>query len=185
MTGKERASPIFRPWAQQQEPGAEPRIAHPEPLYLVPFPPAFPSQLSPWEVAPHAAAAHHAPLLLQQELASRWKQAKKQRPKRFQCPHCKVSFSNNGQLKGHVRIHTGERPFACEHEGCSKTFTRNEELTRHKRIHTGLRPFPCPLCQKPFGRKDHLKKHVKTHQRALLPPGLPYFFAGAPDFLFV
>lgn len=106
MTGKERASPIFRPWAQQQEPGAEPRIAHPEPLYLVPFPPAFPSQLSPWEVAPHAAA-HHAPLLLQQELASRWKQAKKQRPKRFQCPHCKVSFSNNGQLKGHVRIHTG------------------------------------------------------------------------------
>lgn len=33
---------------------------------------------------------------------------KKQRPKRFQCPHCQVSFSNNGQLKGHIRIHTGE-----------------------------------------------------------------------------
>ncbi len=32
----------------------------------------------------------------------------KQRPKKFRCPHCKVSFSNNGQLKGHVRIHTGE-----------------------------------------------------------------------------
>ncbi|UXI19561.1 hypothetical protein NH340_JMT05504 [Sarcoptes scabiei] len=32
---------------------------------------------------------------------------KKQRPKRFQCPHCQVSFSNNGQLKGHIRIHTG------------------------------------------------------------------------------
>lgn len=29
------------------------------------------------------------------------------RPKKFSCPHCKVSFSNNGQLKGHVRIHTG------------------------------------------------------------------------------
>ena len=34
---------------------------------------------------------------------------KKQRPKRFQCPHCQVSFSNNGQLKGHIRIHTGKR----------------------------------------------------------------------------
>lgn len=34
--------------------------------------------------------------------------AKKQRPKKFQCPHCQVSFSNNGQLKGHIRIHTGE-----------------------------------------------------------------------------
>lgn len=38
-----------------------------------------------------------------------WKlHQKKQRPKRFQCPHCQVSFSNNGQLRGHVRIHTGE-----------------------------------------------------------------------------
>ena len=37
-----------------------------------------------------------------------WKlHQKKQRPKRFQCPHCQVSFSNNGQLRGHVRIHTG------------------------------------------------------------------------------
>ena len=36
------------------------------------------------------------------------KQMKKQRPKRFRCEHCDVAFSNNGQLKGHVRIHTGE-----------------------------------------------------------------------------
>ena len=34
--------------------------------------------------------------------------SKKQRPKRFQCPHCQVCFSNNGQLKGHIRIHTGK-----------------------------------------------------------------------------
>lgn len=33
---------------------------------------------------------------------------KKQRPKRFSCPHCQVSFSNNGQLRGHIRIHTGK-----------------------------------------------------------------------------
>lgn len=32
---------------------------------------------------------------------------KRQRPKRFHCPHCQVAFSNNGQLKGHIRIHTG------------------------------------------------------------------------------
>lgn len=42
-------------------------------------------------------------------ITKQWKlqQQKKQRPKRFQCPHCRVSFSNNGQLKGHIRIHTG------------------------------------------------------------------------------
>jgi hypothetical protein len=36
---------------------------------------------------------------------------KKQRPKRFRCPHCQVAFSNNGQLKGHVRSHTGINSF--------------------------------------------------------------------------
>lgn len=36
------------------------------------------------------------------------KQMKKLRPKKFRCELCDVAFSNNGQLKGHVRIHTGE-----------------------------------------------------------------------------
>lgn len=34
--------------------------------------------------------------------------ARKQRPKKFKCPHCDVAFSNNGQLRGHIRIHTGK-----------------------------------------------------------------------------
>nr|XP_046471260.1 uncharacterized protein LOC124213723 [Neodiprion pinetum] len=34
------------------------------------------------------------------------KQSKKLRPMKFPCPHCNVAFSNNGQLKGHIRIHT-------------------------------------------------------------------------------
>ena len=88
---------------------------------------------------------------------------RRQRPKRFSCPHCNTAFSNQGQLRGHVRTHTGERPFVCD--SCSKSFTRNEELTRHKRIHTGLRPFSCTVCSKSFGRKDHLKKHERTHER--------------------
>lgn len=95
-------------------------------------------------------------------------QVKKYRPKNFQCLSCKMAFSNNGQLKNHIRIHTGERPFVCDMADCKKTFTRNEELTRHKLIHTGIRPHACTHCGKRFGRKDHLKKHVRTHERKKL-----------------
>lgn len=45
--------------------------------------------------------------ILSQDHQSKILSARKQRPKKYKCPHCDVGFSNNGQLKGHIRIHTG------------------------------------------------------------------------------
>lgn len=113
---------------------------------------------------PLTQSMEHAAGLIQREEQAEKLRKRRSKPKRFKCEHCDVAFSNNGQLVGHTRIHTGERPFKCDESGCEKTFTRNEELTRHKRIHTGVRPHACSICGKCFGRKDHLKKHAKTHE---------------------
>lgn len=45
--------------------------------------------------------------IITQEQQAKLLSNRKQRPKKYKCPHCDVGFSNNGQLKGHIRIHTG------------------------------------------------------------------------------
>ena len=38
---------------------------------------------------------------------------KKTRPKKYKCEECGAGFSNNGQLRGHLRIHTGMKHWHC------------------------------------------------------------------------
>lgn len=55
----------------------------------------------------HGFALEEYARVLNQEHQAKILASKKQRPKKYKCPHCDVGFSNNGQLKGHIRIHTG------------------------------------------------------------------------------
>lgn len=70
-------------------------------------------------------------------------------------------FLRNDKLKIHMRKHTGERPYICQH--CPARFLHSYDLKNHLSLHSGARPFECPLCHKAFAREDHLQRHRKGH----------------------
>jgi hypothetical protein len=54
---------------------------------------------------------------------------------RYRCLVCKKLFNKNYNLRAHSRLHTGERPFACDAPGCDKSFLWKSSLTSHRAAH--------------------------------------------------
>lgn len=47
---------------------------------------------------------------------------------------------------------------------CGRTFSKFDSLRRHvAELHKGIRPFVCELCDKNYGRKDYLDRHLRDH----------------------
>lgn len=75
-------------------------------------------------------------------------------------PTCNRISSEHSNMKAHMRLHTGERPYVCRVASCRKSFRWKSSLTYHERaLHSNSRPYQCISCRKSFVEKRKLRLH--------------------------
>lgn len=74
------------------------------------------------------------------------------------CPLCTYNTRSRGILYRHLLLHTGVKPYRCEH--CGKCYALPETLLRHMTGHSKDPPYQCNRCSMAL---DHFSEYLR-HQ---------------------
>ena len=71
------------------------------------------------------------------------------------------TVKKDDDLKMHMMVHSGEKPFVCKQ--CNYSCTTASILKRHMLTHSGEKPFVCTQCSYSSTTAGNLKAHLLTH----------------------
>ncbi|KAI0428122.1 hypothetical protein F5Y09DRAFT_349823 [Xylaria sp. FL1042] len=72
-------------------------------------------------------------------------------------------------MDGAARPLADPKRFECAIPGCRKVFRRKEHLTRHLKSHDGQLQYACHICGRRYARSDVLKRHIEFHPQYYKP----------------
>ena len=81
--------------------------------------------------------------------------------KSHKCNQCDYASSKGGNLRTHLKTHSGEKSHKCNQ--CDYKSSRAGVLRVHLKTHSGEKPNKCNQCNYASSQTCHLRRHLKMH----------------------